>query len=594
MIPYPKLKVTPRSRRRLEVFKGLNRSVRISEGEFSELENLTSDDFPVLSSRAPRGLVSEPEGQCLGMLFVPDHGLFVALKKTDSRGEDYGALCLLTREGELRVINSLLTPEPKCFALMGSSLAIVPDMKVISLNDPVIEYPCIPMGQSWKLCLETITIQACDSQGNVLDIKTRAPTPPGSPGYRELWLDTSIPESLKQYDSDSRQWITLEHTYLRISGLGEHQCQAHDGIHISGLDSQDYCWISGLNGTHVVESCGHGYIVIAGLLTQTYTQDTGKTPVVLERQVPRLDYVVEAGNRLWGCAADKNEIYACKLGDYRNWNCFQGLSTDSYVATVGTPGSFTGAVNQGGYPIFYKEGYRHKVWPSATGAHQVSSAPWLGVEEGSGRSVAVSGGTVLYKSPQGICMDDGGGGMLISHCLGDRPFRKAVGAVYEGKYYVSMEGCAGNRSLYVYDLARKLWHREDGKGLTHLAAGPQLWGWMADKLWDLTGHTGKPEEPVSWMAQTGDLGLELPDRKYISRLTLRLLLEPGAKLDIEAQYDREPRWVKLGTVYGTELRSFSLPVRPRRCDHLRLRLTGTGQGKLYGMGKTLEKGSELW
>ena len=51
--------------------------------------------------------------------------------------------------------------------------------------------------------------------------------------------------------------------------------------------------------------------------------------------------------------------------------------------------------------------------------------------------------------------------------------------------------------------------------------------------------------------------------------------------------------VKLGQVYGTELRSFSLPVRPRRCDQLRLKLQGTGMCKLYSITKTLEKGSEL-
>ena len=113
------------------------------------------------------------------------------------------------------------------------------------------------------------------------------------------------------------------------------------------------------------------------------------------------------------------------------------------------------------------------------------------------------------------------------------------------------------------------------------------------KLLDLTGRTGTPEEVVSWMAVTGDLGLELPEQKYITRLTLRLCLEPGATMEIYAQYDREPAWVKLGQVYGTDLRSFSLPVRPRRCDQLRLKLQGTGMCKLYSITKTLEKGSEL-
>ena len=74
-----------------------------------------------------------------------------------------------------------------------------------------------------------------------------------------------------------------------------------------------------------------------------------------------MDFVIESGNRLWGCRYGKalngetvNEIYASKLGDFRNWYCFAGISTDSYTASVGTDGAFTGAVTYMGRPIFFK------------------------------------------------------------------------------------------------------------------------------------------------------------------------------------------------------------------------------------------------
>ena len=56
------------------------------------------------------------------------------------------------------------------------------------------------------------------------------------------------------------------------------------------------------------------------------------TPVRMERRVPDLDYITECDNRVWGCSSRENVIYACKLGDFRNWNSFAGLSTDSYAA----------------------------------------------------------------------------------------------------------------------------------------------------------------------------------------------------------------------------------------------------------------------
>ena len=58
-------------------------------------------------------------------------------------------------------------------------------------------------------------------------------------------------------------------------------------------------------------------------------------------------------------------------------------------------------------------------------------------------------------------------------------------------------------------------------------------------------------------------------------------------------YDDSGQWESLCRVFGTELRSFRIPLRVRRCDHMRLRFQGTGGAKLYSLTKILEKGSDL-
>ncbi len=62
--------------------------------------------------------------------------------------------------------------------------------------------------------------------------------------------------------------------------------------------------------------------------------------MTLSRDVPDMDYVCVNENRLWGCRGDT--VYASKLGDPKNFNVFEGLSTDSYAADVGSAGDFTG------------------------------------------------------------------------------------------------------------------------------------------------------------------------------------------------------------------------------------------------------------
>lgn len=581
MIRYPRLKAGASSRQRLEVFKGFDRRERIGTGMFSDMENLTSDHHPVLSPRGKRGLVRQLKYGCTGMLYVPEKGLFYL--------ENIGGnsvLYLLGSDGTSTEITRL-NPNPKKIALMGRYLVLVPDMRWVDIDSLASG----SMGETWTVYSGTVTVQMCDADGRLYENVTVSPEPPSAPGYHALWLCNAVGNvGLNQYEPSSGEWVQIASTYLKITGLGEHRFQVGDGVEITGFSD-----LYRFDGNYVIRYVGHGDMIIPGTMNVAkYTQDCDDKPITIQRRVPSLDFVVECGNRLWGCTRQTNEIYACKLGDFKNWNCFQGLSADSWVGSVGTPGEFTGAVVQNGYPVFYKENGKHKVWPSATGAHQVTFTPCDGVLTGCEDSIGVCEGTVFYRSRAGVCADDGGGPVEIGECLGYPDCQRAAGAVLGQKYYLSMRKPDGSSDLFVYDLGKRLWHREDSAPMDYLVpGGGSLYGAMDTQLWDLTCKTGTPEETVSWMAVTGDLGLELPEQKYISRLTLRLSLDPGATLEVFAQYDRERTWVKLGQVYGTSLRSFSLPMRPRRCDQLRLKLRGSGMCKLYSITKTLEKGSEL-
>jgi len=594
MISYPRLKAKAPYRQRLDKFKGYNHNLRIGSGEFYEMENLTSDDYPVLSTRRKRGrhLYSlQDGGYATGMLYVPGTGLFIAVNQQTPQGSDdpeEGVLHLLGADGKIRTVVHPLLPGLKSLALMGKYLIIAPDMIWVNTDDLVSGR----IFQSKGIAEGSIDLDLYLADGTPLQKGYRGVDPPSDPQSYSHWVDTSVsPPQVMRYSVPQEKWVEVEHTTVKLEadGLEGHQFSVGDTVNITGFIGQ----AADLNGLHTITDCPHqSAIIVDGVIEAGITQGCKDNPVKIERTVPRLDFIVEWGNRLWGCSKNTNELYACKLGDFKNWNCFQELSTDSWVGNVGTPGEFTGAVVQNGYPVFYKENCKHKVWPSATGAHQITTVNCNGVEKGSESSLAVCDGTVFYKSVFGVFADDGGGAVEIGQALGNARYRNGVGAIHDRKYYLSMEDSTGKRELFVYDIARRMWHRENSIHGVLCSAWDSLFGAQGD-IWDLTGNTGTPEETVSWMAVTGDLGLEQPEQKYISRLTLRLSLDPGATLEVYAQYDREQTWVKLGQVYGTDLRSFSLPVRPRRCDQLRLKLQGTGMCKLYSITKTLEKGSEL-
>ena len=420
------------------------------------------------------------------------------------------------------------------------------------------------------------------------------------PSTIPLWLDTSsTPHSLKQYSTSSAMWSTIATTYIKITatGIGKY-FEVNDGVTISGIKDEA---LKDLNASIIIQAKGDNYIVVTGILDELTTQTE---PITVERRMPEMDFIVESGNRLWGCRYGEqgdqivNEIYACKLGDFKNWSCYQGISTDSYAASVGTDGQFTGAITHLGYPIFFKENYMHKVYGNYPANYQIQTTACRGVQKGCGKSLAIVNEVLYYKSRSGICAYDGSLPTEISSALGDVAYSKAVAGHIGNKYYVSMCDENGDYHLFVYDTLKGMWHREDNREVADFCnCRGDLY--FIDREFNQirnvrgTGDIPKETAPIHWEAVTGIIGTDSPDKKYISRLDVRMLLEVGARVNFYAEYDSSGEWKHLFSMDGVKLHSFAVPIRPQRCDHLRLKITGEGDAKIFSICKTIEWGSDV-
>ena len=328
--------------------------------------------------------------------------------------------------------------------------------------------------------------------------------------------------------------------------------------------------------------------------------------VSIERTAPELEFICENENRLWGCKGDT--IYACKLGDIFNWNVFDGLATDSYAADVGSAGDFTGCCSYRGYPVFFKEEHIYKVYGSKPANFQVMGSASLGVEKGSGDSLAIAGETLFYLSRTGITAYTGGIPQSVAASFGTQRFRNAVGGSDGTRYFVSMEDQDGARHLFVYDTRRGLWHREDGTqavgfawdgALYCLDARGTLW---IDGMARSAPEGCEREGPVEWSAEWADFyeaagssssAAPIPQEKGIGKLLIRLELDEGAEADILIQFDSDGVWRRVKRLEAGRKRSFYLPVVPRRCDHFRLRMEGKGGCRVFSLTREVYAGSEL-
>lgn len=611
---FPKLRVPYSSRQMVDVFKGYNHNLRIGDGEFYDMKNLTSDDYPVLSTRGQRGFYTtgapvNPVGLIAkDNLCYVDGGDFVINGKrvenfellTDCDTCKYGDTgdksCSAYAEGKKVCQKRLIS--------MGAYVIILPDKKWYNTVDD--SFGNIDASFTTK---EPVTFSLCMADGNAPDAAYNQPSEPGNPEDGARWIDTSTkPCTLKQWSASSGMWVQLSSTYVKIycTGIGK-AFEQYDGVKISGLtgdltadggDKYEIPELAALEGSAVVWDKGDDYIVIVGILS---TDRTITNEVTVSREMPAMDHVIECGNRLWGCrygtganGETVNVIYSSKLGDFKNWNCYMGIATDSWYGSVGTDGPFTGAISHLGYPLFFKENHLHKVHISASTAHQVTDTPCQGVQRGCGGSLALVGNVVYYKGRNGVCAYDGSLPVEISQAFGGLRYENAVGGGIGNKYYVSMDDTDGGSHLFVYDSEKDVWHKEDDLRVdAFCACRGELYAIAGEKILGMLGTVNADDEQVEWMAESGLIGLNTPDMKYISRLVLRLQLPEGACLRAYAEYDSSGRWTQLFTIHGHGMRAFSLPVRPARCDHMRLRMEGEGPVKLFSITKTIEQGSDV-
>ena len=581
---YPQLKELPTSREMVDVFRGYNHNLRISSGEFFRMKNMTSDHYPVLSPRGKRGVYAKP---------ASPQGLIAKEVLCYVDGTDFVM-------GEKRIgmeLSAEAKDNPKQLVSMGAYVIIMPDKKYINTADTEDR-------GSIEAAFETdgdVTFTLCRVDGSSYDVQYAQPEAPESPTNTTLWVDTSTtPNVLKQWSESSAMWVSVATTYVKIqhAGIGK-DFNVNDGITISGLKEQS-AQIAALEGAAIVWDKTDDYIIVVGILDKT---ETVSVPVTIKRSMPVMDFIVESNNRLWGCryGLDENgelvnRLYASKLGDFKNWNCFMGISTDSYYANVGTDGNFTGAITHLGAALFFKETCLHKVYGSYPAEFTIQDTACRGVQYGCSGSLAIVNEVLYYKARNAVCAYDGSLPVEVSYALGNERYYDAVGGAHGNKYYLSMADAIGEWNLFVYDTAKGLWHREDDLHATHFASyrGEMYCVDAEDRnIITLLGSGQEDEKAVEWMVETGELGISSPDMKYISRIILRMSMDIGAQMDIYAQYDLSDEWVHVCHVRGTSLRSFSIPVRPRRCDFMRLKIEGTGMGKIYSMTKTIEQGSDL-
>lgn len=576
----PYLQQRGRNRSITTDFRGLNLSQGIGDGEWAWMQNMDTREYPAVARRQKRvhvATLNKPNGLC-----ATDRLCFVDGVKFYYNGFYYG---------DVEDSEKTLVP-------MGAKIAIFPDKKLFDTTT----FSFTDMEQK-NVSSGTVSVTLAKGDGTPYGEYTEGGTAPENPENGQLWLDTSGDAPvMKTWSEAQGVWVAEATTYVLVSATGLGQgLKALDGVTVSGLEE------GGLNGDWILTDAGPDYILFTGILQKALTQ-AGEVRV--ERTCPEMDFVVEKDNRLWGCSSADHEIYCCKLGDPTNWRAYQGVATDSYAVTVGTPGPFTGAAVSGSAVIFFKENCLHRVYGTQPSNFTVYVDNLRGVQQGCHKSAVRVNEYLYYKSVFDVCVYADSEVAGISAALGTESYKNAVAGVCGSRLYLSMEDQEGAWQLLVYDTAAGVWTREDG---THalgfascltetfmLRADGELYALLPgeyNKDFFMVGSDytvyaqEETDEEVRWELRTGEILRELPDHKYIGKIQLYLELDPGARAEVALRRDGGA-WEKVQELSGGDQRRCTLPIYPRRCDRMEIRLTGVGHVRLVNWSKYVGYGSE--
>lgn len=351
------------------------------------------------------------------------------------------------------------------------------------------------------------------------------------------------------------------------------------------------------------------------------------TGATIQRVMPDLDYVVEYNNRLWGCSSKNHEIYCSKLGEPLVWGAYSGISTDSWAATVGTDGDFTGACVFNGCVLFFKEDCVHSVYGTKASNFTITTYTVRGVQKGSAKSLCISEGLLYYKAPEGIFTFNGSASSRFDGklCV-DRDSRTACGTADDRYIVMAMS----DGTVFYYDKLHSVWYNRTLPNVIsmHNFSG-SLYAITKDSnramqkvmLTTDVGMSGRMTE-TAFEAVTGELCRgELTSTSSYSRKAMHTVIKKltmsleewhqqgvsSVQFTVSVQYDGGD-WQTVYSYDGTAEEADNnvvtlIPTIPMRCQRLRIKISGklaTGPDAtaqpyltLYGLFIDTEEASDI-
>jgi hypothetical protein len=202
------------------VFGGYNHNPVIGDGEWWDMNNMTSDHYPLLAPDMG-GTAEKVQGEILGM--VSNNGLCYVRQVSGA------PKFIIKTDYEEIEIGVELEDGTKQLISIGAYVIILPDKKWVNTAD----HSCGDIDAEETIsggAGNSILFQICTKDGTPIEFTASAERPE-NPADGAYWIDmVKSPPVLKQWYASARIWMEQE-SYLRITGSdGQPRFQKGDAI----------------------------------------------------------------------------------------------------------------------------------------------------------------------------------------------------------------------------------------------------------------------------------------------------------------------------------------------------------------------------
>ncbi|MBR5271485.1 MAG: hypothetical protein IKV64_04800 [Clostridia bacterium] len=311
------------------------------------------------------------------------------------------------------------------------------------------------------------------------------------------------------------------------------------------------------------------------------------TGAVIRKAMPIMNSVCIQNNRLWGVNPNGEYIYASKSGDFREFNKFEGISSDSYYVGIGSGGEFVGIYAYKNYVMAFKRNCMYLISGTLPTNFTISRTV-----EGIGcidiKSCSICGTSLYFLAQDGFYRFDGVSFEKISKKLGYK-YIAATGHGTNNKYYAYATREDGQKELLVFDAQRGLWHTmSSGTVNGFFSCDGKDYLVCTDDVYQIEGENNN-----SWIAESVEFYDEGCENSYVNEIWIRAKIAMGKKIRVFSITDNS-KTTEHQSCEGTgKMLTYRIPTRWRNAKNYRIKLQGDGDATVYDIRlKTADGGKK--